>query len=259
MRIRSEGVTNLHRGFLRWGLNGLPKAVLQQCSCCNLKFLRYPIGPSRSDSSRLGRYRLDSLDIRTNPGHNHLIYSSIQETNLKLCNLVAVMSKELPLSHYEILGLSSPNGTDSKISLLDIKSAYRRALLRHHPDKSGSIFGTTANAACSKYSVDQLLLAYKTLIDPASRLQYDQSLKTASVGTTYVEISHPGLESVDLDDLEFDEAQATWYRGCRCGNERGFVISEGELEEDAEIGEVVTGCRGCSLWLRVTFAVADDG
>lgn len=169
------------------------------------------------------------------------------------------MSKEFPLSHYEVLGLPSPNGTDCKVSLLDIKSAYRRAILRHHPDKSGSILGTAANAACSKYSVDQLLLAYKTLIDPASRFQYDQSLKAASVGTTYVEISYPGLESVDLDDLEFDEAQATWYRGCRCGNERGFVISERELEEDAEIGEVVTGCRGCSLWLRVTFAVAEDG
>ena len=110
----------------------------------------------------------------------------------------------------------------------------------------------------SKYSVDQLLLAYKILADPASRLQYDQSLEAAPVGTLDTDNPHPGLESVDLDDLEFDEGQITWYRGCRCGNERGFIITEGELEDDAEIGEVVTGCRGCSLWLRVTFAVAEE-
>lgn len=181
-------------------------------------------------------------------------------TNVKLHNLlVAGMSKRLGPSHYEILGLPSPDATDRIVSLIDIKSAYRRALLRHHPDKSGGIFGAAANSRASKYSVDQLLLAYRILIDPASRFQYDQSLKTAPVGTPEVAKSHPGLESVDLDDLQFDEALNTWYRGCRCGNERGFVITEGELEEDAEIGEVVTGCRGCSLWLRVTFAVAEDG
>lgn len=169
------------------------------------------------------------------------------------------MGKEFRLSHYDILGLPPPNATGREPSLLDIKSAYRRALLLHHPDKSGSVLGASTNAASSKYSVDQLLLAYKTLVDPASRLQYDQSLKSAPVSTLDAEKSHPGLESMDLDDLEFDEVRNTWYRGCRCGNERGFVITEGELEEDAEIGEVVTGCRGCSLWLKVTFAVAQDG
>ena len=71
--------------------------------------------------------------------------------------------------------------------------------------------------------------------------------------------SLPGLETVDLDDLTFDEAQAVWYRACRCGHERGFVITEGELDADAEIGEVVTGCRGCSLWLNVTFVATEDG
>lgn len=178
--------------------------------------------------------------------------------NVKLQKLVADMSKELRPSHYEVLGLPTPHAAGCKVSLLDIKSAYRRALLRHHPDKSGHVCGAAANAPGSKYSVDQLLQAYKILIDPTSRLLYDQSLRTAPVSTFDAEKSHSGLESVDLDDLEFDKAQTVWYYGCRCGNERGFMITERELEEDAETGEVVTGCRGCSLWLRVTFAVAED-
>ncbi|MCJ1428802.1 hypothetical protein MMC29_006713 [Sticta canariensis] len=167
------------------------------------------------------------------------------------------MSKELRLSHYGILGLPSPNSTDHKVSLLDIKSAYRRALLHYHPDKSSSVFGAAAKAASSKYSVDQILLAYKTLIDPASRLQYDQSLKSAPVSTLDAEQPRPGLESVDLDDMEFDTRDNTWNRGCRCGNERGFVVTEDDLENHADVGEILTECRGCSLWLRVTYASAD--
>ena len=184
-----------------------------------------------------------------------LLFRSI--TNLKPLDLVAVMSKELRLSHYGILGLPSPNSTGHKVSLLDIKAAYRRALLHYHPDKSSSAFGAAANAASSKYSVDQILLAYKTLIDPASRLQYDQSLKSAPVSTLDAEQPGPGLESVDLDDMEFDTRDTTWNRGCRCGNERGFVVTEDDLEKYADLGEILTDCRGCSLWRKVTYASAD--
>lgn len=67
-----------------------------------------------------------------------------------------------------------------------------------------------------------------------------------------------GIETVDLDDLEVDEAQGIWYRSCRCGDERGFLIKEADLEEAAEDGEVSVGCRGCSLWLKVLFGVVED-
>lgn len=70
--------------------------------------------------------------------------------------------------------------------------------------------------------------------------------------------SHPGLETVDLDDMGYDEKEQMWYRGCRCGKDGAYVITEEELELNAEYGETITPCQGCSLWLRVTFAVADD-
>lgn len=70
-----------------------------------------------------------------------------------------------------------------------------------------------------------------------------------------------GIETIDLDDLNMDEDETkehTWYRGCRCGEERGFVITEGDLEDAAQDGEVTVGCRGCSLWLRVLFGVVEE-
>lgn len=75
---------------------------------------------------------------------------------------------------------------------------------------------------------------------------------------------------MDLEDLSEDgnEDGGVWFRGCRCGDERGFLVTEEDLERgvDAENegkgttgrGEVVVGCRGCSLWVRVVFAVQDD-
>lgn len=66
-----------------------------------------------------------------------------------------------------------------------------------------------------------------------------------------------GVESVDLDDLNYDENSATWSRSCRCGNEKGFMFGESDLEEASEVGELVVGCSDCSLWLRVYFAVLE--
>ncbi len=171
-----------------------------------------------------------------------------------------MMEQEQLQDHYKILGLSSPYLRDHDVTPHDIKLAYRRALLHYHPDKSRIQLLNKAKVEPSRYTVDQIAIAYKTLIDPKRRLEYDRSIRlnSPSPGLTY-EISHPGLETVDLDDLAFDDEHNIWYRNCRCGNEKGFLISEEELEKEAEHGEVITGCRGCSLWLRVTFAMAEDG
>jgi diphthamide biosynthesis protein 4 len=63
---------------------------------------------------------------------------------------------------------------------------------------------------------------------------------------------------VDLDDLVYDEAEVTWHRSCRCGDDRGFLIRETDLEEASDIGELHVGCKGCSLWLRVLFGVVEE-
>lgn len=152
-------------------------------------------------------------------------------------------------NHYKILELSS---TWAQVTDHDVKLAYRRALLLHHPDRSNS-------TKASQPTIDQITLAYKTLLNPSTRFEYDRALAAkAHSGDITSQVSHPGLEYVDLDDLVYDEGQKVWYRSCRCGKERAYVIAEEELEESAEHGELLIGCQGCSLWLRVMFAVAED-
>lgn len=107
------------------------------------------------------------------------------------------------------------------------------------------------------------------LSDPKERRAYDRGLKAqrllyggilgngANGNGGGDKKFKTGVDVVDLDDLEYDEAEGIWYRGCRCGDERGFEVREHDLEEGGGEGEVVVGCRGCSLWLRLLFGVVE--
>lgn len=159
-------------------------------------------------------------------------------------------------NHYEVLALPSSPSTSKNLTDQDIRLAYRRALLLHHPDKSPP---SLISPPTPKYTIDAITLAYKTLINPGTRSEYDLSLTSSSAIRTPSQPSHPGLETVDLDDMGYDEKEQMWYRRCRCGKDGAYVITEEELELNAEYGETITPCQGCSLWLRVTFAVAEDG
>lgn len=161
-------------------------------------------------------------------------------------------------SYYEILGLPEAFHDGPNLPAQSLRTAYRRALLQNHPDKSASnslIFPRTT------YSIDQITEAFSTLSNPKSQAKYDADLKlqraTANGGQAK-QIFHTGIETVDLDDLEIDEAQSIWFRSCRCGDDRGFLIKETDLDEAASEGEISVGCRGCSLWLKVLFGVIVD-
>ncbi|KAL4804219.1 CSL zinc finger-domain-containing protein [Aspergillus unguis] len=179
---------------------------------------------------------------------------------------------------YEILNLPfpTPGSQSTALSKQQLKLAYHKALLKHHPDKALSA-GAGASAVTNErpatsprtpaesnvYTVDEITTAYKTLSDPSLRAEYDRVLrldrtrlgKDKNRGAVF----HTGLEVVDLEDLDCDESEDgdTWYRGCRCGDERGFLVSESDLEREADHGEIVVGCRGCSLWMKVLFALQD--
>lgn len=160
-------------------------------------------------------------------------------------------------NHYEVLALSTSSPVSRYLSQQDLKLAYRQALLQHHPDKS------TANSSQllkSKYSVDDITTAYKILSDSRSRSRYDHTLRLQSLeGRRDTEKGYIGLETVDLDDLQNDDTNGVWYRNCRCGNERGYLITEHELEKEADHGEIIAGCGGCSLSLKVVFQLVQDG
>ena len=161
---------------------------------------------------------------------------------------------DLKQDHYQVLGIPVSLQRRSEVSFDDIRAAYRLALLRNHPDKSLS---KITRVDCS-YSVDQVIWAYKTLSDPFTRKAFDDVLVTTkTLHAPSTTNSLAGLDKLDLDDLDYDESNNTWYRGCRCGLQKAYIISEEDLEREAEHGELITGCRGCSLNILVAFALAE--
>ena len=159
------------------------------------------------------------------------------------------------INYYQILDLSQTGG-NRPLTSGTLRQAYRTALLAHHPDKQ------LTNSPSPGVTIDDVALAYKTLSDPELRAEYDSWLQSADArgdnrGPAVTKPRHTGLETVDLDDLVFDESDETWSRSCRCGEARGFVIGTAELEKQVEEGEIIVGCRGCSLWLRILFGVEE--
>ncbi|CAG9971685.1 unnamed protein product, partial [Clonostachys byssicola] len=147
-----------------------------------------------------------------------------------------------------------------------IKRAYHRALLQNHPDKASRSRASSSSSSLSSstfYSVDQITAAYTVLSSPRDRAAYDASARLSQQhgggqdDPTSAQF-RTGVENVDLDDLPFDEGKDVWYRSCRCGNDRGYVFGEDDLEEVGGEGELMVGCLDCSLWLNVHFAQVDD-
>lgn len=168
----------------------------------------------------------------------------------------------MPLSsptHYELLNLPHPTLTSLPPSQQAIKTAYRLALLTHHPDKSSSQI--PAKNQSSTPTIDAIKTAYITLFTPSLRTEYDRALLLhATLKSTGQKSGYTGSEILDLDDLVLDEERGVWYLGCRCGESRGYVVTERDLEreEGAEGREIVVGCCGCSLWIRVGFGVVEE-
>ncbi|KAJ4984460.1 CSL zinc finger [Stagonosporopsis vannaccii] len=177
-------------------------------------------------------------------------------------------------NYYHILGLDTPNpGSSSpRPKGADLRRAYRNALLAAHPDKKGAGAATTNGS----YSVDDVKEAYTVLDDTRARTDYDNwvlrnpHIISASTGTgvdkngahTLSQDFILGLELLDLSDFDEQDGEAVegeWTRACRCGDEKGFRILEDDLEDAESRGEkeVLVGCGGCSLWVRVGFDVEE--
>ncbi|KFA61430.1 hypothetical protein S40285_03416 [Stachybotrys chlorohalonatus IBT 40285] len=166
-------------------------------------------------------------------------------------------------THYEILGLSPDLVAQQQNPSKLIKQAYHRSLLHNHPDKASSSTTTTVpKQHHGSYTIDQISTAFGVLSSPQQRALYDASLRTlrrpASLPAGVSSGFQTGVETVDLDDLAFDEGLECWHRSCRCGNDRGYLFHEADLVEAEDDGELMVGCQDCSLWLRVHFVALED-
>lgn len=162
---------------------------------------------------------------------------------------------------YDILALPALSQLQPTLSKQTLRSAYRRALLQHHPDKSAGTKTSEAAESGQGISIDAITHAYTVLSDPQRRQEYDATLILAQPRGDSRGVSEQQafrtVETVDLDDLRFDEAANVWFRDCRCGDERGFTVHETDLEEAADEGMIDVGCKGCSLWIKLLFSTEE--
>ncbi|KZT40122.1 DnaJ-domain-containing protein, partial [Sistotremastrum suecicum HHB10207 ss-3] len=132
---------------------------------------------------------------------------------------------------YELLSISRT------ASIEEIKQAYRRTLLRHHPDRQ---------RGSSAFDASLLKRAYQTLVSPASRALYD-----ASLGKT--ELRGPESRPAQVVSLEeFEERGTGWTYRCRCGGQ--YELSEREIESETH----VVGCDGCSETIWAGYEVVEE-
>ncbi|KDQ18183.1 hypothetical protein BOTBODRAFT_29524 [Botryobasidium botryosum FD-172 SS1] len=132
------------------------------------------------------------------------------------------MSPASPDNYYSLLSIA-PSATDT-----EIKRAYRRALLLHHPDKATST---------------------STISDQTSSIIY--TLKEAYTPAS----TRRPAQVVSIE--EFDEAEGVdgeWVYPCRCGSL--YRIHEEQMENDVHL----IGCEGCSevIWAGYEVEQQDD-
>lgn len=175
-------------------------------------------------------------------------------------------------NYYHILGLSAPSTAppNAQPKSAELRRAYRIALLKAHPDKRA--ISSAVDQAVRGYTIDDVKEAYRVLDDHKSRTEFDNWVlrnpqilhASAGGGNEGVQTLSAdfilGLDVLDLSDFEEQSgAEGEWTRACRCGDDKGFRILEVDLEDAEQRGEkeVLVGCGGCSLWVRVGFEVEE--
>lgn len=188
---------------------------------------------------------------------------------------------------FEVLAISprSLDGQDPESQAKIARQAYRRALLKHHPDRQQAR-GTDENAAASSsdsssastaassqhFTVDQITEAYTVLSDAKKRREYTRTLRSqtkttvsggANLNTKRRRKSKAsGTDTIVLDDdMSWDGKRRLYYHACDgCGKARGFRLREDDIDEDSEDDtELILECAGCQGSLKVLVpALADE-
>ena len=157
------------------------------------------------------------------------------------CLLADLADKTSPVNYYTLLGI------DQNATQVDIKAAYHKVLLSHHPDKRKK----DASNVTTPETFDFALLkeAYRTLIASDLRELYDAGLSVVNAQ----QASGPRpAQIISLDDFEYDEAHNTWSHICRCGG--NYRVDEQFMEEDHHL----INCDSCSEVIWVGYEVVED-
>ncbi|TAQ86522.1 hypothetical protein B7494_g5130 [Chlorociboria aeruginascens] len=179
-------------------------------------FIMIWFGISETNHARRARQRPEArtLSLQINfPRRPHL------PRHAEPHKLISNGSMNFQPSYYEVLGLPENFQDEPNISAQTLRSAYRRALLKHHPDKLHLSAETALKASQAVYSIDQISHAYSVLSDSKLRTQYDKEYKLknaiANGAQQGRQVFRTGVEVVDLDDLDISDEERIWFRSCR--------------------------------------------
>jgi diphthamide biosynthesis protein 4 len=160
----------------------------------------------------------------------------------------------------------------------EIKLAYRRALLRFHPDKLSRNLAQhfpgdrnletpsalpSSTSASNVASTDIALLkdAYITLSSPHLRARFDRQVEPEPGDRAAVNGPRPA-QIISLED--FDEVENTenlggmtdrnqsWCYRCRCGGV--YIIGSSEMDE----GQHLVACDSCSEVIWVGYELVEE-
>lgn len=191
---------------------------------------------------------------------------------------------------FEVLSISprSLDGQDPASQAKIARQAYRRALLKHHPDRqaqnttdenaaaaSDSSSSSASNKSSSSqqhFTVDQITEAYTVLSDAKKRREYTRTLRSQTRTTVssgaYANTrrrrksrASSGTDVLVLDDdMSWDGKRKLYYHACEgCGKARGFGLKEDEIHDDSEEDlELTLQCVGCEKSLKVLVPALDD-
>lgn len=107
-------------------------------------------------------------------------------------------------------------GCEKKDSYEQLKEAYRRLVVKYHPDKNES--------ADSKAVFQRIDRAWKTLRDPYLRKSYDSELKQS-------ELNQGSLiyGTFTIKQLSYDAEERIYFHPCRCGGQ--YYFSKNDTDE----------------------------
>ncbi|KAH9932060.1 uncharacterized protein BXZ73DRAFT_46916 [Epithele typhae] len=124
----------------------------------------------------------------------------------------------------------------------EIKAAYHRALLAHHPDKRSQ-----STPRPNPVDIDVLKQAFTTLHSPELRKAYDAARMTERTR----QVPRPA-QIVSLEDFA-NESDGRWTHPCRCGGTYVFV------ETMLDVGEHLVGCTSCSEVVWAGYELLEEG
>ncbi|KAJ3430713.1 diphthamide biosynthesis protein [Anaeramoeba flamelloides] len=156
-------------------------------------------------------------------------------------------------NHYQVLGVGESS------SLQEIKTAYKRLVLKTHPDRYKK---SKDNEKLPSFVSVQL--AYEILRSKKRRALFNQQLERTKKEIEeekenetdlykLLDRQAPVMGSVDIDEMDWDGYKKVFHYPCPCGGR--FEVSQEDLEE----GIPIAICDCCSLAIYVIYDIEEDG